>query len=222
MADIAARVEKAGAIKAEGNAAFQAGNFKKAVQQYKMVYFHIGTLGSEHKAHRAIMDKGMGADSANGAGMAAGLGGKKATDQDAGIAPELQKAVDETLATTYSNLAMASINLQRWDAALAACEISLLYSPGNPKVIYRRGLVYHGKGMVDEAIAAFELTLSLQPGDGPATQRLAEAQAAAAAQRAKQKEAMKRMFAGVSSGEEAAPAAQKDEADADSDEAASA
>jgi tetratricopeptide (TPR) repeat protein len=180
-------------VKEEGNAFFKAGDFKAALGKYKLVYFHVGTLGSKHEAHRAIIDSGLGASSGD-AGMAKAFEKKQGA---AKLSAEEQKAVDDLIATTNANLAMSQINLKQHDGAIRSCNIALLYQPDNAKVTYRRGLAYMAKGDTDSARADFEATLKLVPGDGNTIARLDELRAAEKAQEQKQKRAMQAMFSGA-------------------------
>jgi tetratricopeptide (TPR) repeat protein len=181
--------------KAQGNAAFAASDFAKAAGKYKLVYFHIGTLGSRHSEHRALLDRAIGGDAGNDA-FAKSLGSKRQSATDA-VPEEVQTLMDECIATPKSNLALYNKNISVFEEALTRFYIALLYAPGNPKLPYRRGLALLGQGKTDEAREAFLAALRLAPDDPNTQQRLAEVEQAEQAQRAKQKAAMKAMFGGV-------------------------
>ena len=149
----------------------------------------IGPLGSHHTEHKRILDRSLGVDESNSK-----MASKMAQAKKEQVADEQQAQIDALLAATYSNLAMANINLKRFPQSLDACEIALLYSPNNHKVIYRRALANQMMRRTDEARADYEWLLREVPGHPEAAQRLAEVEAEERRMVDQQRAAMRKMF----------------------------
>ena len=182
------QLAKALAAKVAGNEAVQAQNWKQASFQYKHVSLFIGQHGSKKKETDALT----GADSSMG-GMGALLG--KGKPAESALDPALQKEIDDLIAVTHANLAMAHLSLGRYPQAAQSCEIALLYQPGNLKARYRRAVAKLHLGQLETARRDLEAVLGASPDDAAAQQRMAELVAAEAAAKEKEKRMCAKMFA---------------------------
>jgi hypothetical protein len=124
--DAATRLQRAQQAKTDGTAFFKEGNFKKASFHYKHVYLHVAMLGSRYKQHQKLL--GQEAD----AGGVAQLTGKTDSTATKVGSPEEQRAIDDVIAMTNLNLAMAHLRLGRAPQAAQCCSITLLYKQEQP------------------------------------------------------------------------------------------
>lgn len=84
-------------------------------------------------------------------------------------------ALDDSITAAYANRAMAALKAGQPEAALQDCEVVLQRDAGNLKCWLRKGQACCDLDRKDEAVAAWQKCLELQPGNAQAQELLAKA-----------------------------------------------
>ena len=174
MTDCATNIAKAQALKEEGNAAFKAGDYPKAIAAYHQIFMYV---------HGYSLSSG----GSGGAGLP-GQTTAPATVEEMAIIKELKLV-------HFNNLAMCHLkqtppNLTK---ARDRCTKALELDPANVKALFRRGKCHAQLNALDEAKADLERVIELQPDNKDAARELRSLKGAFAALRKKEQ----RKFAGL-------------------------
>jgi len=172
-------------FKEQGNAAFKAGDYKKAVSNYHKMGMYVKTLDTAGQ---------------DPSGMGIGKG-KEISDED-------KAKVRELKLSHHLNLAMCLMKLENWDKAITNCSKALEVDEHSVKALFRRGKCRSLKGDLDGAKLDLLKANSLEPKDAAVKQELALLTQRFAAHEKKAKKQFAGMFDKIRAPEDAAEPAE--------------
>ena len=144
------KLEKATALKEEGNERFKSGDYKAAMRLYHHALLHVKGLEKDASGH-----------------VLPGMKSRTLTKSQR--AKQLQ-----TQLTCYNNLSVCLLKQERWDRVVTYASQALeIQTDGRSKPLYRRGTAYLALGNLDGADADLKQAHSLSPGDPAIKQQLA-------------------------------------------------
>jgi len=163
-------IEKALALKEEGNQRFKEGNYQAAMTAYHQIFMYVHGYSSS--------------------GGAAGMPGKTTTP----VTSEEMAQIRELKVAHHCNLAMCHMKHgPKYQKAKENCTKALAIDGNNVKALFRRGKCYLQLGELDEAKSDLDRVLALQPENKDAVRELRLLRSAFDKQRKKEQ----RKFAGM-------------------------
>jgi len=115
------------------------------------------------------------------------------------MGPEEVDKHDKMKLALHLNLAICFLKINRYNKALDNAESALKIDSKNVKGLFRKGMALHGLKKYDEALEAFKQSESLE--HNPSTESwIKNTEAKIQAENQKEKNFVKKMFSGVSTG----------------------
>ena len=150
MGDADSNLAKARELKAQGNEAFKAGDYKAAMVHYHQIYMYVHGFS----------------EGSSGSGSAMPMQTTKSVDR------ETMAQLCELKVVHFSNLAMCHLKLGNTEKARDNSSKALAIDAKNIKCLFRRGKCHATMGALDEAKADFDQILSLEPDNREAVREL--------------------------------------------------
>eukprot|EP00325_Prymnesiales_sp_UTEX-LB-985_P005138 CAMPEP_0174697336 /NCGR_PEP_ID=MMETSP1094-20130205/3229_1 /TAXON_ID=156173 /ORGANISM="Chrysochromulina brevifilum, Strain UTEX LB 985" /LENGTH=264 /DNA_ID=CAMNT_0015894289 /DNA_START=44 /DNA_END=838 /DNA_ORIENTATION=- len=181
--EVVQNIEKARALKEEGNQRFKEGNYPAAMAAYHQIYMYVHGYSSS--------------------GSSAGMPGKTTTP----VTSEEMAQIRELKVAHHCNLAMCHMKHgPKLQKAKDNCTKALAIDAKNVKALFRRGKCYTQLGELDEAKADLDRVLELEPENKEAVRELRLLRTAFDKQRKKEQKKFAGMFDKMHQDEEMAEA----------------
>lgn len=157
------KMEEAEALKANGNAAFRAGDWTDAETLYREASKMLGGVLSLDAEVRALPRVHRVAPRVASPPPVVTT-----------VCPQVTQAADHARAPVLVNLAAALLKLKQYRACIASTTEALAIGPPNAKAFFRRGLANDAIGFLDEAVADVTSARTHAPTDAAIRKKLAE------------------------------------------------
>lgn len=181
--DVVKVLADADEFKNKGNASLQTGDFRNASFNYK-----LGIMQLAQYADGRMPQKTAGESQNN---MATKIAGKPQ------VGPEEREKIVALDKALHANLALAHLKLDRFPAAITACDVVLHYDPNYVRALFRRGCAYLGRRDPDLARKDLQRALELAPDDPGTAAKLSECEALAQSMKAHEQKVFAKMMGGA-------------------------
>ncbi|KAI6654919.1 Tetratricopeptide repeat protein 9C-like [Oopsacas minuta] len=168
---ISEKIEKAVALKEDGNQHFKSGDYKDAVKKYNYALLYLKGLGEDPTSQ-----------------IVPGVKSQSLTKSQ-------KETRNKTLFACYNNLSGCMLKEERWDRVIRHATSALELQPeGNSRTFYRRGTAYLATGNLDSADSDLKRAAVLSPNDPAVNKQLIELGEKMKEFRKKEKEIYSGMF----------------------------